>query len=113
MFRAKLEFNLNLHDFRNSELFKPGLYHLKLFLFHEDEQKIYYAKPVDFEEGPEAKKKVTRFTLFHNMKEPQSVEDSQAFISKTFLIRYADEYVKMGHTVKFETEVDVKRLHKD
>ena len=34
-------------------------------------------------------------------------------MSKTFLIRYADERVQMDHNVKFQTEVDVRRLHQD
>lgn len=48
MFRAKLEFNINLEQFRNSELFKPGLYFLRLCLFHEDDDKAYFANPVSF-----------------------------------------------------------------
>ena len=45
MYRAKTEFIVNLDKFRNSELFQPGIYFLKLSLFHEDSEKVYYGKP--------------------------------------------------------------------
>ena len=45
MYRAKTEFIVNLDKFRNSELFQPGIYFLKLSLFHEDDDKVYYGTP--------------------------------------------------------------------
>ena len=43
MLRANTEFILNLDQFRNSELFQPGIYNLKFSIYHEDAEKIHYA----------------------------------------------------------------------
>ena len=45
MLRANTEFILNLDQFRNSELFQPGIYNLKFSIYHEDSEKIHYAQP--------------------------------------------------------------------
>lgn len=45
MLRAKADFYVHLEEFRNSELFSPGLFFLRLSLSHEDENKYFYAKP--------------------------------------------------------------------
>ena len=54
MFRAKTEFILNLDQFRNSELFQPGIYLLKFNIFHEDADRVYYASPVLIDEPSQA-----------------------------------------------------------
>ena len=41
------------------------------------------------------------------------IEDEAGVASKTFLIRYADESVKLGNMIKFETEVDLRSLHRN
>ena len=53
-----------------------------------------------------------RLTLFHDLVEPKVIEDEASVASKTFLIRYADESVKLGNMIKIETEVDLRSLHR-
>lgn len=43
--RAIVEFILHLEHFRNVDLIQQGLYFLKLQIFNEDQDKIYYANP--------------------------------------------------------------------
>ena len=116
MFRAKAEIFLNLEQFKNSGFFEPGICLLKFQIFHEDEEKTHYAHPQQDEQICQVKKKATisnRLTLYHDMKDSMVISDSASFVTKTFFIRYADEIVKLGHTVRFCTEVDVKKVHQN
>ena len=116
MYRAKTEFIVNLDKFRNSELFQPGIYFLKFSLFHEDSERVYYGKPQLLEtqgdDQVQDSRQRNRLTLFHDLVEPKVIEDEASVASKTFLIRYADESVKLGNMIKFETEVDLRSLHR-
>ena len=92
-------------------MFQPGIYLLKFHIFHEDEEKVYYAQPHQSGQVEEEDTLINRWTLFHDLRDSQVVSGSASFVTKTFLIRYADETVKLGHTVRFTTEVDVKKVH--
>ena len=70
MLRAKADFTVHLEEFRNSELFIPGLYFLRLSLSHEDQTKYIFAKPSLVREviqsPPVIKNK--RLIMFHDLR---------------------------------------------
>ena len=112
MLRAKVRFVVKLEAFHNSELFIPGLYCLRVQLHHQDEDNVYFAKPVLFEDSSqEGAAKESRAKLFHHLADPQIRDSNSSFVSKVFMIRYADEDVTLLNTIKYETYVDVKRFH--
>lgn len=115
MYRAKVEFILNIDSFRNSELFQPGIYMLKFNVFHEDDDRVHYATPkiVQAQNSDEEPMSLNRWTLFHDLKAPETVEESASFVTNIFLIRYADECITMNHRVRFTTEVDLDKFHLD
>lgn len=45
---------------------------------------------------------------FHRLQEPQIFDDSAAFVTKVYFIRYAEELVVLRDVVKFRTEMDVQ-----
>ena len=45
---------------------------------------------------------------FHRLVEPYIVDENNAFYTKTFFIRYAEELVVLRDIIKFRTEIDVK-----
>ena len=56
---------------------------------------------------------LNRWTLFHDLKDSEIVTETASFVTKTFLIRYADESVKLDHAIKFSTEVEVGKFHQN
>ena len=48
-YRAISEFIVHLEHFRNVDLIQQGLYFLKVELFHEKGDKVYYASPYHHE----------------------------------------------------------------
>ncbi len=98
---------LHLEHFRNIDLIQQGVYFLKLQIFHEDQDKIYYANPYHHESrDPDMLDK--KKTSFHRLIEPYIQEESNSFNSKTFFIRYAEVLVVLRDVIKFRTEIDVK-----
>ena len=109
MYRARVDFGVNIAEFRNSELFQPGLYLVRLSLFYEDEDVRYFAKPSiepTVHSEQQAQQSQNRAAIFHNLKEASAVSDSGYLYSNTFLIRYADERVNLNHMAKFEALVN-------
>jgi len=69
-------------------------------LFHEDEDKIYYAVPYSFRENDDRKtyfragnvsgaEVVPDKEEFHHVGEPFIIEDDNCYQSKTFYVRYS------------------------
>jgi len=50
---------------------------------------------------------------FHKLIDPEIFDNNASFVTKTFFIRYAEETVNLRHVVKFRTEIDCKKLHKE
>ena len=76
--RAIVEFMLHLEHFRNVDLIQQGLYFMKFQIFHEDQDKIYYANPYhhetkDTDSGDSGK------VTFHRLNEPFIADDQNSF----------------------------------
>jgi hypothetical protein len=80
-------------------------------LFHEDQDRIYYANPYHHEckdtDLLNVQKKKEKAS-FHRLIEPYIDNETNSFFSKVFFIRYAEELVVLRDIIKFRTEVEVK-----
>ena len=79
---------------------------MKLQIFHEDKDKIYYANPYHHENrdtDASDKKKVS----FHRLTEPYCQEETNSFNTKAYFIRYAEELVVLRDIIKFRSEIKV------
>ena len=93
------------------------MYFIKLQIFNESEDKIYYANPYHHESkdtsGPSYKDNFDSDyeqgkVSHHRLIEPYIMEETNSFYTKTFFIRYAEELVVLRDIVKFRTEVDIE-----
>tara|TARA_B110000285_G_C15009227_1_gene555521 strand:+ start:67 stop:453 length:387 start_codon:yes stop_codon:yes gene_type:complete len=71
---------------------------------------MYYANPYHHEckDSELNKQKEKDKVSFHRLVEPYIVDENNAFYTKTFFIRYAEELVVLRDIIKFRTEIDVK-----
>ena len=84
---------------------------MKIQIFNEQGDKMYYANPYHHEcKDSELNKKDQQKdkVSFHRLIEPYIVDETNSFYTKTFFIRYAEELVVLRDIVKFRTEIDVK-----
>ena len=83
---------------------------MKFQIFHEEEEKQYFANPYYNEcwdaEVVLSHKKAPKVS-FHRLMEPYVENETNSFITKTFFVRYAEEIVVLRDIVKFRTEIDV------
>jgi hypothetical protein len=109
--RAITEPILHLEQFRNIDLIQQGIYFMKFQIFHEVEDKQYFANPY-FNECRDAEVVLSNLKApkvsFHRLMEPYIENETNSFVSKTFFVRYADEIVVLRDIVKFRTEVEVQ-----
>jgi len=85
---------------------------MKFQIFNEDDEKVYYANPYHFESRGDLEASDNRAN-FHRLLEPQIFDENASFVTKTFFVRYAEETVTFRHVIKFRTEVDVQKLHRN
>ena len=88
--RSQIDIIIYLDCFRNIDVFLQGLYYLQIRLSND-------AVPYQFESNLNSKK-------FHNLYPGQILGDSYA--SKIFLLKYAEEIVKISEYVVFRVEID-------
>lgn len=87
---AQIDILLFLDCFRNIDVFLQGLYYLQVKVSEN-------AVPYFFDSTNGSKK-------FHNLYPPQILDD--AYATKIFLLKYAEEVVKIQETVVFRVEID-------
>ena len=88
--RAQIDILLYLDSFRNIDVFLQGLYYLQIKLSED-------AVPFYFDSSSVSKR-------FHNLYPPQILDNNYA--SKIFMLKYAEEVVKICETVIFRAEFD-------
>jgi triacylglycerol esterase/lipase EstA (alpha/beta hydrolase family) len=86
----QLDILLYLDTFRNIDVFLQGLYYLQ---FQISGNAIPY-----FCDSP------SNFKKFHNLAPPQILDN--AYTTKIFMLKYAEEVIKMMETVVFRLEID-------
>ena len=109
--RGIVEFIIHLEHFRNVDLIQQGVYFMKIQIFNEQGDKMYYANPYHHEcKDSEMQKtgKEKEKISFHRLIEPYIVDETNSFYTKTFFIRYSEELVVLRDIIKFRTEIDVK-----
>jgi hypothetical protein len=114
--RAISEFIIHLEHFRNVDLIQQGIYFLKIQLFNEDSEKIYYANPYHHEcKDTDLINQTKRKSgvSFHRLIEPYIDNETNSFFTKVYFIRYAEELVVLRDIIKFRTEIDVKPGYED
>ena len=93
--RSQFDIIIHLDCFRNIDVFLQGLYYLQIKISND-------AVPYEFNSNLSSKK-------FHNLYPAQILGDTYA--TKIFLLKYAEEIVKISEYVVFRVELDTS--HKD
>ncbi len=80
-------------------------------LCHEDQDVRYFANPTLIEpQETQESSSLSRMAMFHNLRQAIAAPDSGFLYSNTFLIRYADEKVNLGHYAQFSALVNTQKL---
>lgn len=88
--RAQIDVLVYLDSFRNIDVFLQGLYYLQVRLSDD-------AVPFLIDSAEISKR-------FHNLYPPQIIDN--AYASKIFMLKYAEEVVQISETVVFRVELD-------
>lgn len=113
--RTVVDVAVLFENFRNIDLFHQGLYHLRCRIKHESGGDEWTAAipyghnvaPLLSEQIEQVKPKIGRID-HHNVIAAQLVEEQEAFVTRTFLIRYCEEEVEIQDTGLFRLEIDIR-----
>mmetsp|Transcript_26450 Transcript_26450/g.47462 ORF Transcript_26450/g.47462 Transcript_26450/m.47462 type:complete len:719 (+) Transcript_26450:1037-3193(+) len=105
--RAILETLLHVESFRNIDLFNQGLYALRYTLSYSQHGFSFVSAPLDTDSLKNARRS-KRMIDPHNIKSCETNDYTSSFTSRTFLIRYMEEDVKLNDFCTFRLEIDVE-----
>ena len=89
---------LNIETFRNIDLFYQGLYYVQFTLFQENANGTNQAIPYEIHSETEPEQS------FHSILPPLIIEETSAYCTKIFLIKYSEEVVKVHEAGAFRIE---------
>jgi hypothetical protein len=98
-FRAIAEVFLHCESFSNVDLFEQGAYFARFLLYYEKDGKRFLANPYNASAIVKKDKNKKQYLNhnankgYHNVISSQIEDDSSAFCTRAFMIRYADEEV--------------------
>jgi len=102
-FKGVVEFALQIEGFRNIDLFHQGLYQIRFSIYHVKNGQRILAHPYHAKEKPikDSKKKDTKAIIA-----PHIIDETSAYVTRTFLIRFCDEETDLNEVCHFRTEYD-------
>mmetsp|Transcript_139652 Transcript_139652/g.260414 ORF Transcript_139652/g.260414 Transcript_139652/m.260414 type:complete len:806 (+) Transcript_139652:96-2513(+) len=112
--RTVIDVAVLFENFRNIDLFHQGLYHLKARVKHESGGDEWTAAtPYGHSAAPLLSSQVDHRPKgsrvdHHSLIGAQLLEDQEAFVTRSFLIRYCEEEVEIHDVGHFRLEVDTR-----
>ena len=102
------DFVIHYHTYKNIDLVNQGIYNIKTKIFTNFNNKRYYAVPYYFTESKvlENMSQTDEETIrAHCIINPKILENNYEYITKSFIIRYADEEIELDEFCYFRLEI--------
>lgn len=107
------EFMIHINSFRNIDLLNQGLYHIRLRIFYQKDNKNHFALPyysthskeIEITRNLETNSQTSQNQIkSHSISPSEISSDGKDYITKTFFIRYSDEEVDIDEFCLFRIE---------